>query len=105
MSILHRVGVYGIGSFGYAMLRHLEHKAEGQISLRAFDRNDEVRRALAEQRHHPYHDAGTPLAKAVTIVDSVPQLIDGLDVLVLAVTSDSTREVMQNVGSQSWSGP
>ncbi len=98
-----QVGLYGVGSFGYAMLRHLAQRSPGELGLRAFDRNDDVRRTLRDRRFHPYHEARSPLAEHVRVVDSVAELMDGLDVLVLAVTSDSTREVMGNVKAQKWS--
>ena len=105
MSQLHRVGLFGVGSFGYAMLRHLEQKAGRQIELRAYDRNEEIRRTLVREHRHPYHEAAAPLSANVSIVDSVARLMKDLDVLVLAVTSDSTREVMEQVAAEEWSGP
>lgn len=105
MNQLHHVGLFGVGSFGYAMLRHLEQKAGRQIELRAYDRNDEIRRTLVHEHRHPYHEAAAPLSTKVTIVDSVSRLMQDLDVLVLAVTSDSTREVMLQVVTEQWSGP
>lgn len=102
---MQQVGIYGIGSFGYALLRHLEQKAPGQIALRGFDRNDQIRAALRESRRHPYHEAATAVSPHVAIVDSVADLLDGLDVLVLAVTSESTRQVVGNIAAEKWSGP
>ncbi len=111
---LERIGLYGVGHFGYAMLRHLQRKTPGEISLVAFDRDPEVRRSLREERRHPYHtpDSGdtTPAAPAsvkpeVKIADSVGELVADLDALVLAVTSDSTREVVANIARGSWARP
>lgn len=102
---LARVGVYGVGHFGYALLRHLERKAGTQIELRAFDREPLVREGLALRRRHPIHESGTPLSAAVRIVGSVAELLDGVDTVVLAVTSHSTREVATGIGGVAWRDP
>ena len=56
MSELRKIGVYGVGHFGFAMLRHLQQKTPDSISIVAFDRNDGVRASLREQRAHPVGD-------------------------------------------------
>ena len=101
---LHNVAIYGVGHFGYAVLLHLQEKLSGEFRLRAFDRNDEVRAHLRSERRHPYHDAGAPLDARVQIVDSPDALMDGVDGLILAVTSDSTREVLGQIESVGWDG-
>lgn len=100
------VSVYGVGHFGYALLRSLDRKAEsGELLLRAYDRVDDVRESLRRHRRHPIHDSGRPLPEPVRIVDSVGDLLDGAEVLVLAVTSQSTRDVADRIRGVAWSGP
>lgn len=94
---LHQVSVYGVGHFGYAMLRHLAQREGETLHLRAFDREDEVRRSLREKRRHPFHDAPDPLPPGVEIVDQPEKLLEDVRTLVLAVTSDSTREVATRI--------
>jgi len=102
--VTRRVAVYGVGHFGYAMVRHLQHKAPDRIALTAYDRNDEVRRSLRDARRHPYHGAGTTVSDAVVIADHARDLLAGADTLVLAVTSQSTREVMADIARAGWDG-
>jgi len=102
---LTRVGVYGVGHFGYAMLRHLQRKLDSELSLRAYDRDEEVRRCLREKRRHPFHEAPTPVDERVEIVESVAALLERIDALILAVTSDSTREVGARIASVDRAAP
>jgi glycerol-3-phosphate dehydrogenase (NAD(P)+) len=92
-----RIGVYGVGHFGYALLRHLADKCERAIDepfeLLAYDRNDEVRQGLREHGRHPHYDTDKPTPACVTIVDDPETLLEALDLLLLCVTSDSAREV------------
>lgn len=103
-----RIGLYGVGHFGYALLRRLEEKAlagaRGRVSLRAYDRDEAVRRTLRDERRHPYYDSGTPMATEVEIAGSVDELLDGLDTLVLAVMSSATREVARAMAQRGWKG-
>ncbi len=105
MNDLRRIGVYGVGHFGFAMLRHLQQKTPDRIALVAYDRNAELRDFLRDNRRHPFHEASTPLKPEVVIADSVPDLLADLDVLLLAVTSNSTREVAANIASAAWARP
>ncbi len=93
MKELHRIGVYGVGHFGFAMLRHLQRKSPEHLTLVAYDRDAGVRETLRTERRHPFHEATTPLQPDVRIADSLDELLDNLDAIVLAVTSNSTREV------------
>lgn len=105
MSEYRKIGVYGVGHFGFAMLRHLQQKTPNEISIIAFDRNEGVRDSLRNLRTHPYHTSATPLAEAVRIAVTVEELLADLDVLILAVTSDSTREVTGNIAAAPWARP
>jgi len=100
-----RVGVYGVGHFGFAIVRHLQRQTPVPSTLTAFDRNDEVRRSLRDERRHPYHHADTPLSAGVRIVETIDELMAATDVLVLAVTSHSTREVMATIAARERSEP
>ena len=102
---IRRVGVYGVGHFGFAMIRHLQRKTPADLTLIAFDRNEEVRRSLRVERRHPYHSSDTPLKPDVRIAESVGELVADLDALVLAVTSDSTREVADAIAGHDWARP
>lgn len=104
-----RVGLFGTGHFGYALLHHLEPRIQprssGGIELRGYDADATVRETLQRERRHPFDHAGSPLSKQVRIVDTVAELIGDLDVLVLAVPSLATREVAAAIASQPWTRP
>jgi len=87
------------------MLRHLQRKIPDSISLTVYDRDAEVRQCLASQRKHPHHSADTPVRDEVRIADSTDELLADLDALILAVTSNSTREVIANIAEASWAQP
>jgi len=101
---IERVAVHGVGHFGYAMIRHLASKKQPPATIRGFDVNDDVRRALQRDRRHPFHHAQSPLPKRVEIVDDVRTLLDGADMLILAVNSSATREVAASLVEIGWSG-
>ncbi len=96
------VGIYGVGHFGYAILHNLATNAKGRFSIRAYDREERVRAALRQERRHPIHEAMCPLPADVSVVDSPDGLAPDLDALILAVTSDSTRDVVSAIGNMRW---
>ncbi len=100
-----RVGIYGIGHFGYAVLRHLSEKAGQSLELRAFDRKSQVRGVLRDERRHPLFPMPVKLSEHVEIVDSEQDLVQNIDLLVLAVTSVSVREVMEKIAKVGWDKP
>lgn len=89
-----RIGIYGIGNFGYALLRLLAPKAASGVCITAFDRNEEVRRLLRDERRHPDFDVSAPLEAEVRIVDDPAVLARESDLLILAAPSDATRDVI-----------
>jgi len=99
---LTKVGIYGIGHFGYAIMRHLCEKVGNSIELRGFDRNEQVRAVLRHERRHPLYATTTPLDECVQIVNSVEDLVADVDLLVLAVASASLQEAMEQVFQQGW---
>jgi len=99
------VAIYGVGRFGYAMLQHLQHKVPQGLSLRAYDRDEHVRRELVEHRRHPYHDSEAPLNTGVEIADSPAELLRDRQALIFAVSSESSREVAGVVAQAPWPGP
>ncbi len=99
-SQIKQVGVYGIGHFGYALIRHLSSGCDSTVTIRAFDRDEAVRTMLASEHRHPHYATPTPLDGAVQIVNSVGELVESADAVILAVTSNSTREVIENIAHE-----
>lgn len=91
------LSIYGIGNFGYALLKHLDNKQSDSLSLRAYDRKPDLIRELAKNRRHLYLHKSVNVSKNVDFVESPSALLDNCDILVLAVTSDSIREVIDDI--------
>lgn len=96
---IQTVSIYGVGQFGYAMLRHLSRKADPPTTLRCYDASDEVRASLRERREHPLWEAPKPMPEFVQVASSPEHLLDGADVLILAVNSDATRDVLPTLAT------
>lgn len=91
------VAIYGVGNFGYAILKHLDNKNPGNIKLSAYDYEPEVISSLKNNRHHPFLFKEVKISEEVRFVEKPGQLFDKCDVLVLAVSSNVTREVLQTI--------
>ena len=91
------VAIYGIGNFGYAFLKHLENKRSQYFTIRAYDRNQELIQKLQTARSHLYFHKSVRIGKSVNFVKSPEQLLANADVLILAVASNATREVLTDI--------
>lgn len=94
MNAARRVALYGVGNFGYAMLKHLDSKQPRMLEVRAYDRDQALLAHLRQARTHPLFHPGVRVSDEVIFATEVSELLDGADVLVLAVSSDATREVI-----------
>ena len=88
------VAIYGIGNFGYAFLKHLENKRSRYVKIRAYDRNQELIKKLESDRSHLYFHKSVRIGESVDFVESPTLLLANADVLILAVASNATREVL-----------
>lgn len=94
------VSIYGIGNFGYAFLKHLDNKNDGSYKLTAYDRNPSRVEYLKANHSHPFLHKDTKLSDNITFVDDTNQLLDNCDIVLLAVPSTATREVMRIIRSR-----
>jgi glycerol-3-phosphate dehydrogenase (NAD(P)+) len=92
-----RVAIYGAGNFGYALLKHFDQKADPSIEVTAYDRSDELMGHLVRHRQHRYLHSNVTLSDYVGFSHSPAALVEQCDVLVLAVSSEATRTVLQAV--------
>lgn len=88
--------MYGVGAFGYAILQHLDAKA-GDYDLIGYDHANEILSSLKASRSHPYFHPDSSVSERPRFVDSPEELLAQADIVVLAVSSDSTREVAQSI--------
>lgn len=42
MNNIKKISLYGIGNFGYAILKHLDRCTDDNISIYAYDRNKKI---------------------------------------------------------------
>jgi glycerol-3-phosphate dehydrogenase (NAD(P)+) len=92
-----KVSIYGLGNFGYAILKHFDNKSEKDIIINAYDRNKNLIKNLKEKRKHLFFHKSVKISNKIKFVDNVKDLMNKCDVLILAVNSDSTREVLRRI--------
>ena len=93
-----KVSIFGIGNFGFALLKHLSEKADkGEFTLHAYDRDKELRKSLRNKRRHLIHHQGVRISKNVVIEETPKSLVKETDVLILAITSNAIKEVVRNI--------
>lgn len=92
-----KISIYGIGNFGYALLKHLDKKKSKIFSLHAFDIQKELIEHLQKTRRHLYIQKSAKISKNIIFENSVEALIKDCDILILAVISDAIREVLKQI--------
>jgi glycerol-3-phosphate dehydrogenase (NAD(P)+) len=92
-----KVAVYGVGNFGYAILKHLDRKRNKEIDLFAYDRNPSLIEHLNKHREHLFLHRGVKISKRVNFTHDVSKNIQGAEIIILCVTSDSTKDVLKQM--------
>lgn len=91
------VSIFGVGNFGYAILNHLSHKNLTSLNIKAYDIDNNVINSLSTSRYHPYLHTESKISPNVLVVDNVEDLTKDCNVLILAVSSNVTREVIESL--------
>ncbi len=92
-----KVAIYGIGNFGYALLKHLDNKKDSSMVITAYDRKEKLRDSLSTHRSHTLLHKTIKISERIIIASSVKELVDDADILVLAANSEATREVVATI--------
>jgi len=92
-----KISIFGLGNFGYALLKHFDKKKDKNSSIFAFDRNEKLTNYLRKKHSHLYLYRSTKISKNVNFVSIIKDLVTDCDILVLAVTSDALREVLSEM--------
>ncbi len=95
--MVKKISVYGLGNFGYAILKHIDSKDKKNFSLHAYDRNKKILTHLKKYRLHPFLHKTVKISKMIFIENEIKNLITNCDVLILAVNSDATREILKKI--------
>ena len=94
---MNKIAIYGVGAFGYAILKHFDNKQDDSYQLVGYDALAEVNQHLSEKRSHPFFHTDTQVSERPSFVHSPEELLVGADIVVLGVSSDATREVAQTI--------
>lgn len=91
------IALYGIGNFGYAWLKHFDYMQRDDIELIAYDRNPAVIEKLTKEARHPFLHTGVELSQQIHFATSPEDLVKNADLVLLAVTSEATRDVIGQI--------
>lgn len=97
--MIKKISIYGLGNFGYAILKHFDNKSNEGISIHAYDRNKKLTNFLKKNLKHPYLHKTVKISHKIIFEDTVEGLLSNCDVLILAVNSDATREVIRKISN------
>ena len=90
-----KISVYGLGNFGYALLKHLtKEQTLKRFRLFGYDINRQLIQHLIKHRRHISHHRTTVINKKVEFARSVEEFIQNTDILILAVTSAAIKDVV-----------
>lgn len=95
--IMKKVSIYGIGNFGYALLKHLDKKDSKDFFLEAYDRNKKLVDFLDKNREHAYFHKGQKVSAQIAFVKNPAELLANCDILILTVTSNAVKTVLKNI--------
>lgn len=94
---MKKVSIYGVGNFGYALLKHLDEKKSTKFSLSVYDRNPELNQYLDRNRKHPNLFKQIKFSGRPHIATSSQELLNGCDILILSITSNSILPVLEEI--------
>ena len=90
-----KICIYGCGMFGFALAKHFGDKFEKnpKYEIISYDRKRYVVDHINETKCHPYHFTHIKLSDKNKVTNDIYSFIDGADILILAVPSQSIRDV------------
>lgn len=91
------IGIYGIGNFGYALIKHLDKNNSGRFTLYIFDRNKKVLKSLKQFRKHPFLFASEKISNNIITCSSQEELLEESDTIILSVNSEAIRSVVSQI--------
>ncbi len=89
-----KISVYGLGQFGYALLRHLEKNLTDGNVLYGYDYRPSVVQHFKKTGEHPFLYPGYKI-KSTTNISSFPRrILEQADIVILSVPSSSTLDII-----------
>jgi len=95
--MIKKISIYGLGNFGYAILKHLDSKDNKTFSIHCYDRNKKLMKYLKKNRMHLFLHKPVKVSKLIMFEDEPKNLVKDCDLLILAINSESTREVLRKI--------
>jgi glycerol-3-phosphate dehydrogenase (NAD(P)+) len=92
-----KVCIYGLGQFGYALLKHLDAHNGGRYQLHGFARNKVLLDHLQTNRCHLFFHKDIEISQNVFFDSDVFEFATDADIIILAVKSDAIREVVTQI--------
>ncbi len=89
-----KIGIYGLGQFGYALLKHLDVHNQGRYQLHGYARNHDLLAYLNQYRRHLYFHKTIEVSRSVVFDVDFKTFVADVDIIILAVKSDAIREVL-----------
>ena len=78
--MIRKVSIYGLGNFGYAVLKHLDNKSDKNISLHAYDRNKKLISFLKKENRHLFLHKSVKVSRNIVFEDNIKNLVSNCDV-------------------------
>jgi len=94
-----KVTIYGSGTFGFVLARHLGNKFSGGRDYQIFlyGRNKELIAEIQKNRVHPVHFPEITLPENVAAISQRDVAVNDVAVLILAVKSQSVRSAIGDI--------
>lgn len=96
--MVEQIAVLGAGSWGTTLAVHLARKEK---RVRLWEVSPELARRLDEKRENIQFLPSVPIPRSVMISSCLDEVTEGADLLVVAVPSQTVREVMGKLGTVS----
>lgn len=93
-----RIGVFGVGAFGFAILKYLDNQNKHFIKkITAYDANTDIMMNLNEHTEHPFFCHGVKLSERISYAKDPQDLIENSDMLFIIVGSSAIPAIIDAI--------
>ncbi len=92
-----KVAIFGIGNFGFAILKHLDKYKSKDYEIHAYDIDHKLLENLKKHRTHTHLHKNIKISKNITFSENLENTLKNCDILILAIASKFTKEVILNI--------
>lgn len=90
------IAILGLGTFGYALLRHLDRNESKDI-IKAWDMRTDIVNEIKTSRCHPVVGDTSCLTSRVKLFPEILDAVEDVDILFLCVASDGVVSVLERI--------